>query len=57
MELTSEETVTKLLSANEILHVSGNKLFSSNPLYDLGEFLENIKNTPSPYAGKYIFIK
>ena len=29
MELTSEETVTKLLSANEILHVSGNKLFSS----------------------------
>ncbi len=57
MELTSEEIVTKLLSSNEILHVKNNKAFISEPLYNLGEFLKNVKDMPSPYGDKYVFIK
>ncbi len=57
MELTSEEIVTKLLSSNEILHVKNNNTFISEPLYNLGEFLNNVKDMPSPYGDKYVFIK
>ncbi len=57
MELTNEEIVTKLLSSNEILHVKNNTKFSTEPVYNLGEFLKNIKNMPSPYGKKYVFIK
>ncbi len=57
MELTSEEIVTKLLSSNEILHVKNNNTFISEPLYNLGEFLKNVKDMPSPYGDKYVFIK
>lgn len=57
MEFANEETVTKLLSEKEILHAKeGNSLFTS-PLYNLGNFLENIKKEPSPYGEKYIFVK
>lgn len=57
MELTSEEIVTKLLSKNEILQKKDNTNLITNPIYNLGEFLENVKNSPSPYGEKYIFIK
>ena len=57
MELTSEEIVTRLLSSNEILHIKNDKKSISEPLYDLGEFLKNVKNLPSPYGEKYVFIK
>ena len=57
MELTNEEIVTKLLSSSEILQVKNNNKFITNTIYNLGEFLNNIKKEPSPYEGKYIFIK
>lgn len=57
MEPTSEEIVTKLLSSNEILHVKSNRALISEPLYNLGEFLKNVKDMPSPYGEKYVFIK
>ena len=57
MNLTSEEAVTKLLSSNEILHVEKKNMFITNPFDSLGEFLKNVKTEPSPYEGKYVFIK
>lgn len=56
MELTSEEIVTKLLSAKEILRVK-NQPFITDSMYDLGDFLKKLKEQPSPYGEKYIFIK
>ena len=42
---------------NEIL--SGKKLnsFIENPVDNLGEYLKNYKPEPSPYEGKYVFIR
>ncbi len=57
MEPTNEEIVTKLLSCNEILHVKNSKALITKPIYDLGEFLDNVKHLSSPYGEKYIFIK
>lgn len=57
MELTNEEIVTKLLSANQVLRVKNNMSFVTTPLYDLGDFLKNYKPEPSPYEGKYVFIR
>lgn len=57
MELTNEEIVTKLLSANEVLRVKKNMGFVTTPLFDLGDFLKNYKPEPSPYEGKYVFIR
>ena len=57
MELTNEEIVTKLLSANEVLRVKKNMGFVTIPLFDLGDFLKNYKPEPSPYEGKYVFIR
>lgn len=57
MEVSNEEAVTKLLSSNEILHVEKKKMFITNPFDSLGEFLKNVKPEPSPYEGKYVFIK
>ena len=57
MELTAEETVTKILAANEILHVKQKYPLILNPFESLGEFLNNVKTEPSPYEGKYVFIK
>lgn len=57
MELSNEETVTKLLSSNEILHDKKEKIVITNPFESLGDFLKNVKPDPSPYEGKYVFIK
>ena len=58
MELTAEETVTRLLSQNEVISKKDEvNSFASNPTYNLGEFLKNYKPEPSPYEGKYVFIK
>lgn len=56
MELTNEEIVTRLLSAKEILRVK-NQPFITDSVYNLGDFLKKIKELPSPYGEKYIFIK
>lgn len=58
MELTAEETVTRLLSQNEVISKNDEvNSFASNPIYNLGEFLKNYKPEPSSYEGKYIFIR
>lgn len=58
MELTAEETVTRLLSQNEVISKNDEvNSFASNPIYNLGEFLKNYKPEPSPYEGKYVFIR
>ena len=31
--------------------------FITTPLYDLGDYLKNYKPEPSPYEGKYVFIR
>ena len=57
MELTAEETVTKLLSNNEVLGGLKGNVFITNSVAYLGEFLRNYKPEPSPYEGKYVFIR
>ncbi len=60
MELTAEETVTRLLSSNEVFKDGVNlvsKPLEFNTAYNLGEFLKNYKPEPSPYEGKYVFIR
>lgn len=57
MELSSEEAVTKLLSSNEILHDRKERIVITNPFESLGDFLKNVRPEPSPYEGKYVFIK
>ena len=57
MELTNEEIVTKLLTANEVLRLKKGMSFITTPLYDLGDYLKNYKPEPSPYEGKYVFIR
>lgn len=56
MELTAEEAVTKLLSDNEILKRKDMNFYPDSS-YNLGEFLKNFKPEPSPYEGKYVFIR
>ena len=57
MELTNEEIVTKLLTANEVLRLKKGMSFITTPLYDLGDYLKNYKPEPSPYEDKYVFIR
>ena len=57
MELTNEQIVTNLLSEKEIINPKKNNGFASNPTYNLGEFLSDFKPEPSPYEGKYVFIR
>ncbi len=57
MELSNEETVTRLLSYNEILHIKHEKMLITNPFDSLGEFLKNVQPEPSTYENKYVFIK
>ena len=57
MELTSEEIVTRLLAEKEILNAKRSPKFMTNHNYNLGEFFENYVPEPSPYEGKYFFIK
>ncbi len=54
--MESEQIVTKLLMEREVLK---NKTFNfvSNPNYDLGDFLQNIKSEPNPYDSRFVFIK
>lgn len=56
MKVTNEEKVTKLLSQNEILRNGFEHTFVNSP-YNLSEFLENIKNQPSQYDTRFMFIK
>lgn len=57
MESTTEQIVTKLLSSKEILNIKNKGAYITNPDYNLGEFLNNVKEEPSPYEDKYVFIK
>ncbi len=57
MESTTEQIVTKLLSSKEILNIKNKGAYITNSDYNLGEFLNNVKEEPSPYEGKYVFIK
>lgn len=60
MELTAEEKVTRLLSSNEVFKDGVNlasQPFGLNSVCNLGEFLKNCKPEPSPYEGKYVFIR
>ena len=58
MILSNEEVVTKLLTSNEVLHISGENIFISNSFESLGEFLKNVKPEPvSLENSKYVFIK
>ena len=57
IELTNEEIVTKLFTANEVLRLKKGMSFITTPLYDLGDYLKNYKPEPSPYEGKYVFIR
>ena len=52
MELTNEEIVTKLLTANEILRLKKGMSFITTPLYDLGAYLKNYK-----YRNLLLYIK
>ena len=54
--MESERNVTKLLEEREVLRNKALK-FASNPNYDLGEFLQNIKPEPNPYDSRFVFIK
>jgi len=56
MELTAEEAVTKLLSDNEVIR-RRNISPCSSPMFNLGAFLKDFKPEPSPYEGKYVFIR
>lgn len=57
MEFISERSVTKILSAREI--ISGNNLITniSKNEYNLGGYLKNAKKMPSKYDERFIFIK
>ena len=57
MELTSEQIVTNLLIKKEIINPNSKTGLVTNPAYDLGEFLSDFKQEPSPYEGKYLFIR
>ncbi len=58
MEQTSEDIVTRLLSSNEFIHCNSCNTYVTTPIKNnLGSFLEEIKNTPSPYEDKYMFIR
>ena len=57
VEKSSEEKVTKFLSSNEILKTKRNLWMSRNPKFDLGKYLEKMKNEPSRFGIKYVFVK
>ena len=57
MEKSNEEIVTQILASKEILDAKKSSKYSTNPTYNLGVFLDNYIPEPSPYEGKYVFIK
>ena len=54
--MESEKVVTKLLMEREVLKNKPLK-FCPEPIYNLGEFLQNIKPEPTPYDSRFMFIK
>ena len=63
MGITHEDIVTRILSKCEIINVNfqdddlKEKMFVSNPLYDLTHFLKTAGPEPSRWGAKYIFVK
>ena len=64
LELSVEENITRILSAEQILKVQDRNYYISNPLLDtLSDFLDNIEpeqinlETELPTPAKYVFIK
>ena len=57
MEKNSEEYITRLLSADEILKSADTLTYRTNSEYDLGCFLKNKSEEPSQYGEKYIFVR
>ena len=59
MELTSEDIVTNILTNREILkrNDSLESQYSTNPNYDLTNYLNTKKPEPSRFGAKYIFVK
>ena len=56
MELSNEEKVTKLLCQNEIIKGQNIHSFVTSPC-NLSAFLDNVKNQPSEYDERFLFIK
>ena len=63
MKLSQEDIVTRILSDSEILKVNyeddvlNSKMYASNPIYDLNTFLNKVKDQPSKWGDKYVFVK
>lgn len=58
LELTNEEIVTRILSENQILRAKKEiKRNMQKADFNLGSYLEKIKNAPSKYGAKYVFVK
>ena len=57
MKSKNEECITKFLAGKEIINIHRSQKFVSNPTYNLGKFLDNYVPEPSPYEGKYVFIR
>lgn len=60
-DLSNEDIVTDILVNREILKRSDapdrNGLYTTNPNYDLTNYLNTNKYTPSRFGPKYIFVK
>ena len=57
MKSKNEECITRFLAEKEIININRSQKFVSNPTYNLGKFLDNYVPEPSPYEGKYVFIR
>lgn len=64
MELTHEQTVTKILSNQEILErdyveemFEGPKTYQTYPKYDLTNYLNTTTTQPKRFDEKYLFVK
>lgn len=55
--MESEDIVTRILTKREILKKKRFGLFSTNPNYNLGEFLQKAPSEPNPYDSRFVFIK
>ena len=63
MELTHEDIVTKILSDGEIIKVDytndelTSQMYTTNPTYDLGNFLKTAPKEVNRWDDKYLFVK
>ena len=55
--MESEEIVTRILTKREILNKKRFGLFTTNPNYNLGDFLKTTPPEPNPYDSRFVFIK